>query len=231
MLPKITEHGHFSMMGSYTSDDHKELILVINDHPLVLDSLKNLLEAHQYRVQSIKKGGVAIESAKDILPDIILLDTQLPDISGFETCQQLKAGEGTRYIPVLFLVDPDRVDEIDRVFEVGGLDYITKPLRSYEILARVSHHLTIQRLTAELQIERLHRNKLINDARLDMMGKMAASVIKELDGPLRDIHLNLQNIVEKVQGFQGFADELESSLEQIGYMEKALTELSQIYKL
>ncbi|MEW5871301.1 MAG: response regulator [Chloroflexota bacterium] len=135
-----------------------------NSHPAALEAIKNLLVDGFCVVQTVRSGELALQAARDFPPDIILLDTAFADMTGFEVCRQLKAGERALAIPVLFLVDPEQPEEISKVFQVGGSDIIARPVSREELLARLAMHLASQRLKVELETERSEKARLEQEA-------------------------------------------------------------------
>ena len=131
---------------------HKEKILVVDDAPHNLRLLVSLL-SQAYEVIVASDGVVALETAVEQLPDLILLDVMMPDVNGFEVCTQLKANAKTSHIPVIFLTVFDKLSDKMTAFNAGGVDYITKPFQTREVLARVETHLTIRRLQKRLEAQ------------------------------------------------------------------------------
>ncbi|MBI4780747.1 MAG: response regulator [Oscillatoriophycideae cyanobacterium NC_groundwater_1537_Pr4_S-0.65um_50_18] len=126
-------------------------ILVIDDTPENLNLLSTLLIEHGYKVRSVTKGSTGIRGAQVMPPDLILLDVNMPQMSGYEVCQQLKADDRTRDIPIIFISALEAVSDKIRAFQAGGVDYITKPFQIEEVLARIETHLTLRRLQNQLQ--------------------------------------------------------------------------------
>ena len=126
-------------------------IQIVDDKPENLTLLSSVLVKHGYEVRTSINGTLALASAQKHPPDLILLDIMMPELSGYEVCQQLKADERTQEIPVIFL--SALAETLDRVkaFSTGGVDYITKPFQVEEVLARVETHLTIRNLQKKLQ--------------------------------------------------------------------------------
>lgn len=126
-------------------------ILIVDDNPENLEVLYDYLNQLEFTVLVAQSGEDALELIQENLPDIIVLDILMPGIDGFETCRRLKADDETKEIPVLFM--SALVDTVDKVrgFEVGGVDYITKPFQQEEVLARITTHLNIQKLKQNLQ--------------------------------------------------------------------------------
>lgn len=134
-------------------DNSKGLILVVDDSQTNLKLLSMTLNKAGFQTVPAKNGEIGIEKAIETQPDVILLDVLMEGLDGFETCRRLKEHEETRSIPVIFMtVLSEPVDRL-KGFEVGGVDYIVKPLYHEEVLARVSAHLTIQRQRKQLQAQ------------------------------------------------------------------------------
>ncbi len=138
-------------------------ILIVDDTPENLTVLRDILVRSGYRVRPVLQGALAVKSAFAEPPDLILLDIVMPGMDGFETCQHLKADARTRDVPVLFISALDATESKLRGFEVGGLDYIIKPFRPEEVLARVRTHLALR--AAQLQLQR-QNEELVQAAHL-----------------------------------------------------------------
>ncbi|HAJ61619.1 MAG TPA: hybrid sensor histidine kinase/response regulator, partial [Cyanobacteria bacterium UBA8543] len=129
---------------------HKGDILVVDDTLNNLRLLSSILTERGYKVRNVLNGEMALTAVEAAAPDLILLDIKMPDMSGYEVCQHLKANVKTCEIPVIFISAVDDVLDKVRAFNVGGVDYITKPFQVEEVLARVEHQLTIRRLSQQL---------------------------------------------------------------------------------
>lgn len=121
-------------------------VLIVDDTPGNLALLSDALSEADYRVLVATDGQLALEQIQFIKPDIILLDVMMPGIDGFETCRRLKADPNTESIPVLFMTGLSELDDLLRGFGEGAIDYIVKPIRPAEVLARIEVHLTQSRL-------------------------------------------------------------------------------------
>ncbi len=126
-------------------------ILAIDDTPENLALLSQILTERGYKVRSVTKGSTALRGAKAAPPDLILLDVKMPEMNGYEVCRHLKADEKTRNIPVIFISALGDVFDKVKAFQMGGVDYITKPFQVEEVLARLDTHLTIRNLQLKLQ--------------------------------------------------------------------------------
>jgi len=128
-----------------------ETILVVDDTKSNIQILMELLD-NRYDVIACKDGETAIEIAQEDKPDLILLDIMMPDMDGFEVCEKLKELPQTKDIPIIFLTAMTQDDNIEKAYDIGGSDYITKPFRSKELLARVKRELELIRLQNELKL-------------------------------------------------------------------------------
>jgi signal transduction histidine kinase len=126
-------------------------ILVVDDTPANLQVLAGMLKDRGYKVRPVLSGGLALLAARRDPPDLILLDIHMPEMSGYEVCEQLKADDALRGIPVIFI--SALAEQLDKVkaFAVGGVDYLTKPFQMEELHARVETHLKLRRLQLELE--------------------------------------------------------------------------------
>ena len=126
-------------------------ILVVDDTPANLQVLAGMLKDRGYKVRPVPGGRLALLAARRDPPDLILLDINMPEMTGYEVCEHLKADARLRAIPVIFisaLTEP--LDKV-KAFGVGGVDYLTKPFQMEELHARVETHLKLRRLQAELE--------------------------------------------------------------------------------
>ena len=118
-------------------------ILIVDDTPANLTVLSAILGKRGYRVRPAINGALALKAAQKAAPDLILLDVQMPGLDGYEVCRQLKGDTQTRAIPVIFISALDDVLDKVEAFQVGGVDYITKPFQIEEVLARVENQLAL----------------------------------------------------------------------------------------
>jgi adenylate cyclase len=139
----------------------RDNILVVDDTPNNLRLLSTLLMEQGYEVGKAINGQMALKSAQAAPPDLILLDINMPEMNGYEVCSLLKANPQTRDIPVIFISALDEVLDKVKAFSVGGVDYITKPFQSEEVLARVRTHLNIQALQNALRLEQEKSERLL----------------------------------------------------------------------
>lgn len=126
-------------------------VMIVDDTPANLALLSDALEEQGYRVLVATDGYSALEQLRYIAPDVILLDGMMPGMDGFETCRKIKLDENTRRIPILFMTALGDMDNLLRGFNEGALDYIVKPFRNEEVLARVGAHVAHGRTIARAE--------------------------------------------------------------------------------
>jgi DNA-binding response OmpR family regulator/DNA-binding CsgD family transcriptional regulator len=158
-------------------------VLIVDDTPGNLALLSDTLSEANYRVLVATDGLSALEQIQYIKPDIILLDVMMPGIDGFETCRQLKTDPTTEAIPVLFMTGLSELDHLLRGFGEGALDYIVKPIRPAEVLARIEVHLSqtrnlrrAERLLADGEFAAL---AVDNTGRIDWLTPAAATWLRD----------------------------------------------------
>lgn len=122
----------------------RPVIMVVDDVPANLKLLGELLGQRGYRVHSFTSGDLALAAAAKNLPDLILLDINMPGLNGYEVCERLKADAALKEIPVIFISSLSETMDKVRAFGVGGVDYITKPFDFPEVETRVKTHLELR---------------------------------------------------------------------------------------
>lgn len=128
-------------------------ILVVDDTPQTLQLLVTVLSGANYAVRPADSGALAMASIEASPPDLILLDVKMPQMSGFEVCRRLKQNPDTQEIPVIFLSGLSDLDDRVQGFQLGAVDFVTKPFQREELLARVKTHLELARLRSHLAEE------------------------------------------------------------------------------
>ena len=126
-------------------------ILIVDDVPDNLRLLSTTLSQQGYKIRCAKNGKMALMGARNDLPHLILLDINMPDLNGYEVCEQLKADPATSSIPVIFLSAQDDIQDRVKAFKTGGTDFIGKPFQIEEVLARVQNQLALQAANAKIQ--------------------------------------------------------------------------------
>ncbi|MBA5608845.1 hybrid sensor histidine kinase/response regulator [Duganella sp. FT3S] len=163
-------------------------ILIVDDSLSYLGALLDRLERHGFLVVLAQTAAEGLMRAEFAEPDLILLDVVMPGIDGFEACRRLKAGKATKDIPVIFMTGVTDPKQKVTGFDVGGVDYITKPFQIEEVLARINTHLALRKANRELQdmIATLAkaREDLIRNEKLAGLGAMVAGIAHELNTPI-----------------------------------------------
>ncbi len=133
-----------------SADSYRGDILIVDDTPENLKFLSKTLAEQCYKVRSVTEGDMALRVANAAPINLILLDVKMPGMDGYEVCSRLKKNDKTKDIPVIFISALD--DMIDKVkaFNVGGVDYITKPFHVEEVLARIETHITLEAVKTEI---------------------------------------------------------------------------------
>lgn len=134
-------------------------ILIVDDIPANLGILFEFLDRAGFEVLVAQDGESGLDKALYSQPDIILLDVLMPDLDGYEVCRRLKSNEATRSIPVIFMTALTGTEDKVQGFEVGAVDYVTKPFQRDELLARLVTHLRLRDLTQKLQQEIVERKR------------------------------------------------------------------------
>lgn len=161
-------------MDSELKNQKPFLILIVDDVETNLQLLGNILQEQNYDVSFASNGQDALSILETELPDLILLDVMMPEMDGFEVCERVKSNQQTKDIPVIFLTAKAETEEILKGFELGAVDYVTKPFNSSELLARVHTHLSLKRAKEELWELNLTKSKffavITNDIKDSLVG-------------------------------------------------------------
>lgn len=123
-----------------------DLVLIVDDIPENLSVLHDALDESGYTVLVATNGESALQRARQSVPDVILLDAMMPGMDGFEVARRLKADFTTRHIPIVFMTGLTETEHVVAAFDAGGADYVTKPIRPQEVLARIAAHMQSARL-------------------------------------------------------------------------------------
>jgi signal transduction histidine kinase len=201
--------------------DQTATVLIVDDNPANLGVLSDTLDQAGLEIWVAQSGKVALERVKYALPHLILLDVMMPEIDGFETCRQLKANPETKDIPVIFMTALSDIANKVEGFQLGAVDYITKPFQQEEVLARIKLHLKLFDLAGKLEEKNaLLEHKvtevsqayselqqmqlqLIQGEKLSSLGQMAAGVAHEINNPVNFIYGNLayaKDYIEQITG-------------------------------
>ena len=196
-------------------------LLIVDDNPTNLGVVVDYLEDSGLTILVSQDGESAITRAQFARPHLILLDVMMPGIDGFETCRRLKADPQTRDIPVIFMTALANTEDKVKGFEVGGVDYVTKPIQHEEVLVRVKTHLQIYDLNRQLEeqnqllqqrvaertaeLERALQDlqqfqlQLVQSEKMSALGQLVAGVAHEMNNPIGFLRGNLEPAIEYVR--------------------------------
>ncbi len=204
--------------------DRPAIVLIVDDNPANLGVLSDTLDQSGVEVWVAQSGKIALERVAYALPDLILLDVMMPELNGFETCQHLKANSKTKDIPVIFMTALSDTESKVQGFQLGAVDYITKPFQQEEVLARVQLHLRIADLSRKLEEKNVlleqqvaetnqaycdlkHMQlQLIQNEKLSGLGQMAAGIAHEINNPVNFIYGNLAHARDYIDDVMGLVD-------------------------
>jgi signal transduction histidine kinase len=192
---------------------NQPLILIVDDNPTNLAVLSDVLDQEGLEVRIAKNGKIALKRLEQELPDLILLDVMMPELNGFDTCKEIKANALTKDIPVIFMTALSDTEDKVKGFNLGAVDYITKPFQREELLARVKTHLQIYHLTQQVQrhnesleeqvAERTSaleeafvelqqaQTSLVQAEKMSSLGELVAGIAHEINNPVNFLVGNL----------------------------------------
>jgi signal transduction histidine kinase len=192
------------------TNHHKRNILVVDDTPDNLRLLSAMLTAQGFEVRKALNGKMALTACQMVLPDVILLDINMPGMDGYQVCQQLKADDKTCEVPVIFISALDDVVDKVKAFDVGGVDYIAKPFHGAEVVLRIENQINLRLLQVKLQeknfllqqaLDNLKASQVqqIQNEKMVALGQLVAGLAHEINNPISFIYGNLQYAGQYVQ--------------------------------
>jgi C4-dicarboxylate-specific signal transduction histidine kinase len=202
--------------------ENQSTILIIDDTEANVNTLMDLLDEKYDILASLEpKDGLELLDEEDV--DLILLDIMMPDINGFEVCKIVKSNPKTADIPVIFITSKTDEDAIEKAYEVGGVDYITKPFKAREVLSRVHTHLYISeqkqnledKIKTEVEKNLKKEKQLIEQSKMANMGSMIGNIAHQWRQPLSAINAIASGIHLKSQMNKINKEELEDDMELI----------------
>jgi len=170
----------------------QDKILLVDDDPGSLRILVNTLEKQGYQLLVASNGGNALQVAARVRPALILLDVMMPDINGFEVCRRLHADPELSSIPIIFLSALEQTRDKIKGFELGAVDFITKPYQSDEVIARVGTQVKLSRLKRELQ-DKNRQLQATNRHILEAMGEGLMAI--DRDGVVRYVNPAIESML------------------------------------
>jgi signal transduction histidine kinase len=193
----------------------KPLVLIVDDEPKNLQVLGSLLRGEDLGSAFAVDGQKALQIARKLKPDLILLDVMLPGLDGYEVCEALKSEEELAGIPVIFLTARVQTEDVIRGLEAGGVDYVTKPFNSSELLARVRTHLELKRAREELRAINRNQTKFFSIVAHDLRNPLSG--LRDLPGILLDeeLDMSMDDVREIALLMQQEAQRVYSLLEEL----------------
>ena len=185
----------------------KGCVLIVDDKLENIQVLGGVLKKEGYRINVAQSGRKALDAVAAMIPDLILLDIMMPDLDGFETCRRLKTNPDTKGIPVIFLTAKTEVEDIVRGFELGAIDYVTKPFNVPELLARVNTHLELKFTKDDLENSKLALEKSVYEQK-----KLLHVLCHDLKAPMGNILSTLEIVEEEPEFFDMMKSKLKISV-------------------
>jgi putative two-component system response regulator len=139
------------------------VVMVVDDNPANLKLVEDMLRPQGYEVRSFPRGRMALDAALDAPPDLILLDINMPEMTGYEVCDRLKSNEELSEIPVIFLSALTALEDRLRGFRSGGVDYVSKPFQLEEVQARVEAHVKLRRFQNQIETDNRRLQELVQE--------------------------------------------------------------------
>ncbi|MEE9364208.1 MAG: hybrid sensor histidine kinase/response regulator [Cellulophaga sp.] len=171
----------------------KPLIAAIDDEQMNIELLRFIIEKTNFNYIGIQKSQEAVAFLLNHIPDLILLDVMMPHINGYDLCISIKKQQKLKHIPIIFITGMDKIENKIKGFDVGGVDYVTKPFNEHELLARIKTHIAL--IEAKNKVEKLARD-LKNDNLLK--NRMFSIIGHDLRSPLSAIKLQLDFILRGI---------------------------------
>lgn len=173
------------------STTEQALILMVDDTPQNLQVLRSTLKQAGYRLAAANSGQLALRFLQKQTPDLILLDVIMPEMNGFEVCRQIKQQETFKDVPVIFLTARTDKEDVLEGFDAGGVDYITKPFHTAELLSRVKTHVDLK-LARDTLLAYTERLQMLNMEKSEIL----SIVSHDLRNPLTAMLMYAQSIVD-----------------------------------
>lgn len=178
-------------------------ILIVDDTINNIRLLSDMLSQAGFVVRKAISGPMALTAIEANPPDLILLDINMPMMNGYEVCERLKKNPATQDVPIIFLSALDTPANKVKAFQIGGVDYITKPFQTEEVIARIYHQLTLRRLRTELETKnrdleqalsqiKAVQAELIQQEKMLGLSQLIAGIAHEINNPISFIAGNLQ---------------------------------------
>ena len=194
-------------------------ILITDDNPVNLKVVKAILDKNGYRTATAMDGAECIEATKKLKPNLILLDINMPEMSGIQVCKVLRQDQQTKDIPVIFVTANTDDETLKESFESGGTDYVRKPVNRIELLARIKSALDQKELM----------KKILEEEKLIGVLEMAGAICHELNHPMQAISgYSEMLMMDMAEGHALYEDlsEIKGQIERMGKITKKLMRIT-----
>jgi len=212
-------------------------VLIVDDTAENLTVMNGLLK-DLYRTKVANSGERALKIAAEAPPDLVLLDIMMPGMDGYEVCRRLKADASTRSVPVIFLTAKDQVEDEQKGFEAGAVDYITKPISPPIVLARVLTHLTLKAAADFLRdkiayqesevAKRTREVQVVQDVTIMAMASLAETRDNETGNHIRRTQNYVRALARRLQRQPKFADHLDDARIEMLYKSAPLHDIGKV---
>lgn len=226
---------------------HIQNILVVDDEKSNIDIILHIFEtlpnSDQYELTVCLDPLQALQIVDKIDVDLILLDIFMPTMNGFEVCQKIKSNPLTKDIPIIFITSASDEENIEKAYEVGGIDYVTKPFRIKELISRINTHLALAQQkfllqkTLDEQIKQIrHQDKILQQqSKLAAMGEMIDAVAHQWKQPLGVLSILQSQVLIKLEqdsiSKKFLKNIIQDEQEQIRHMSDTLDEFRSFLEL
>ncbi len=224
-----------------TQKSSPQKILIVDDHPRKMEVFANLLSGQDYEIEFASSGEEVLEWVEKALFDLILMDIMMPGMNGYEACRKIKEKNNYKDVPVIFLTAKTDTESLAKAFEAGGVDYVSKPFRPEELLARVATHLELKQRREELKELNAHleekvreRTRQLQEANAKL--SIALKDLRELDTTKNDfLHMVSHELRTPLNGILGgvellkmhdFPDDIKEYLEILDISTRRLERFS-----
>ena len=195
-MTAMTKQSQHPPQTNYPIPDGAQ-ILVVDDTPANIEVITTTLNTAGYRISTAISGERALKRLRFYRPDLILLDIRMPGIDGFETCRQIKADPQISAIPIIFITALSDTDHITQGFTLGAVDYISKPFRESELLARVKTHLQMQQMNRILEHQVAERTQALETALAQLEASQTS--LQQLNQELAQANQQLENYSQTLE--------------------------------
>ncbi len=201
-------------------NDHTgKTIVVADDNRVNTEVIKAILQKSGYQTKTASNGKECIESVNEFKPDLLILDIEMPIMNGIEACRCIKQNDLTKDIPIIFVTARTDDETLIEAFEVGGADYVLKPISRIELLTRIKSVLTHKEMTKKLLKEKMFESVL----------QTAGGICHELNQPLQIISgaIHLLTIeLEENSPLSNHAEKINTQVERIGKITNKLMKIT-----